>query len=263
LFGFGDLRTCSKLIDAAKQYEQGTEWCGLHEMHEVHCCPTVPLNLCALCPNGATAGDDFVPEYEGNNSTCKELIDYAKGHEMDSDYCGYIGKHIESYCCSTIENPCIICPNGTTVDGGDDFMPYATTDKDDATCGELIVVAKLYETESYVCGLHEMHEMYCCPTAPVNPCIVCPSGTSMLANEVPHQSTGSTMTCEEMKDIAMKYYESESQFCKWTKADESRCCPEHKPSPPSPEPVSGGARASVLVWCSLAFTLSTTLTIVL
>ncbi len=256
LFGFGDFRTCSKLIEAAEQYETGTEWCGLHEMHEAYCCPTVPLNPCALCPNGITSGDDFVPEYEGNNSTCKELIDYAKRHETDSDYCGYIGKNVESYCCF---NPCTICPNGATVDGGDDFKPYAITDEDNVTCGELIVVAKSYETESYVCGLHEVHEINCCPTAPVNPCIMCPSGVGMRANFVPHPFTGSTMDCTGMKDFATKF-ESESQFCKWTKAeDESLCCPP----PPSPEPVSGGARAFRLVERFLAFTFGTTFTIAL
>jgi hypothetical protein len=161
---------------------------------------------------------------------------------------------------STAENPCIICPNGTTVEDGDDFAPYAVTDEDDATCGELILIAKSHETESFGCGLHEMHEVYCCPTAPVNPCIMCPSGASLRADFVPNPFTGST--CEEMKAFAL-LFEAGSQFCKLTKADESLCCPEDKASPPSPEPVSGGASASGVVGCLLAFILYTTFTVAL
>ena len=57
----GDTTTCAELIDAAKQYEVGSEWCALSELHELYCCFTAPENPCTLCPNGATAGYVFVP----------------------------------------------------------------------------------------------------------------------------------------------------------------------------------------------------------
>ncbi|KAL3823875.1 hypothetical protein ACHAXA_005457 [Cyclostephanos tholiformis] len=267
LFGFGDVRTCSTLIEAATQYQPGTEWCALHEMHEVHCCPTVPEHPCALCPNGATAGDGFVPEYQGNTLTCKDLINDAENHEMESDYCGYIGKTVESYCCpsnpsptqsptdysevtwSTAENPCIICPDGATAE--DDYRPYAS-DGDDSTCGELINSAKSYETESIWCGLRELDAVECCPTPPVDPCIICPTGAMFQEEFVPRQSTGSTMTCKEKKDFA-SLFESGSQFCKLTKSDESLCCPEYNASTDE----SGAASAFGLVgfvFVSMVFT---------
>ncbi len=34
LFGFGDTRTCGDLIQAVKQYNTGSNWCRLNEMHE-------------------------------------------------------------------------------------------------------------------------------------------------------------------------------------------------------------------------------------
>jgi hypothetical protein len=89
---------------------------------------------------------------------------------------------------------------------------------------------------------------------------MCPSGASLRADFVQNPFTGSTY--EEMKAFAL-LFEAGSQFCKLTKADELLCCPEDKAPPPSPEPVSGGASASGLVGCLLAFILYTTFTIAL
>ena len=255
LFGFGDSRTCGDLIEAAKQYNTGSEWCGLSEMHELHCCPTVPVNPCIICPNGATAGDDFVPQYEGNTLTCKDIIDYDNQYEAESDYCGFIGKYDELYCCPeedvmstpsptlspaegsegtvhTADNPCIICPDGATA--GDDFAPY-TDSGNSMTCGELIDAAKSYEAQSAWCGLRNLDAVYCCPTAPANPCIICPFGAFAGDDFVLRPSTGSTTTCREIIDLAMRF-ESGSQYCKLNEADEALCCPLVEGSTVAPSP---------------------------
>jgi trypsin len=265
LFGFGDSRTCGDLIEAAKQYNTGSEWCGLSEMHELHCCPTVPENPCIICPNGATAGDDFVPQYEGNTLTCKDIIDYDNQYEAESDYCGFIGKYDELYCCPeedvmstpsptlspaegsegtvhTADNPCIICPDGATA--GDDFAPY-TDSGNSMTCGELIDAAKSYEAHSAWCGLRSLDAVYCCPTAPANPCIICPFGAFAGDDFVLRPSTGSTTTCREIIDLAMRF-ESGSQYCKLNEADEALCCPlvEGITVAPSPTEITSSSPTS-------------------
>ena len=97
----GDSRTCADLIEWAKLYEIGSDECGNSELHELHCCYTAPENPCIICPNGATAGDDYVPEYEENSvtrGTCKDLIDGAKRFESESDACGLYDIDV-AYCC--------------------------------------------------------------------------------------------------------------------------------------------------------------------
>ncbi|KAL3823874.1 hypothetical protein ACHAXA_005456 [Cyclostephanos tholiformis] len=294
LFGFVDSRTCAELIEAAKQYETGTKWCGMNEIHEVHCCPTIPDNPCNICPNGATAGDDFVPEYQGNTLTCKDIITYTALHETESDYCGYIGKIDESYCCpaegnistplptqspaddseattSTAENPCIICPDGATAVEGDDFAPYADSGNT-MTCGELIDAAKSYEAGSAWCGLREVDAVYCCPVAPVDPCIICPFGAFAGDDFVPRPATGTSTTCKEIINFAM-LFESGSHHCKLSEADESLCCPlaandtatfpspvftVQSPTATSPaESESGGASAYRLIGFAMVSIVST------
>ena len=88
----GDSRTCTVLIDEARMYKIGSDDCGYSELHELHCCYTAPENPCIICPDGATAGDDYVPEDAGNSvgrATCKEFIDGAKRFESESDVCGF------------------------------------------------------------------------------------------------------------------------------------------------------------------------------
>ena len=283
----GDPSTCAEIIEHFTLFETASDFCGVIGKGEgLHCCPTMPESPCIICPNGATAGDDFFPPYEGNTLTCKDLIVYANQYEAESVYCGFLGKYDELYCCPeedvmstpsptlspaegsevtvhTAENPCIICPDGATA--GDDFAPY--TDRGNSmTCGELIDAAKSQEAQSYWCGLCIVDAVYCCPVTPVDPCIICPFGAFAGDDFVLRPSTGSTKTCREIIDFAM-LFESGSQYCKLNEADEALCCPPVEgimvaPNPmeitaPSPnlsptsvspaEPDSGGASASRLV----------------
>jgi hypothetical protein len=98
----GDLRTCADLIDEAKLYETGSYDCGYYELDKQHCCFTAPQNPCIICPDGATAGDDYVPEYSGNSEnsyTCLELIDWALDFESGSDACEFLFDIDVAYCC--------------------------------------------------------------------------------------------------------------------------------------------------------------------
>jgi hypothetical protein len=56
------------------------------------------VNPCIICPDGATAGDDYVPDYEGNTLTCSDLIGGAKQFESGSDACVWYDIDV-AYCC--------------------------------------------------------------------------------------------------------------------------------------------------------------------
>ena len=251
---------------------QGLICADYQRLKNSHAAPTVPENPCIICPDGVTAGNDYVPEYEGNTATCSELIEYAKQYESGSVACGLFDIDRE-HCCPTdpvVDNTCIICPDGATA--GDDFVPEAYRDSK-LTCGDLIYAAESYEADSAWCELSYVDAVYCCPTAPVNPCIICPFGAFAGDDFVPRESSGSTMTCKELIDFA-KLFESGSYHCDLIETDEALCCPlvVNTTSAPSPveslasspssgpistqsptsaspaEPPSGGASASGLVW---------------
>ena len=98
-----DPSNCGELIDAAREYETGSEECALSEAHELYCCPTASDDPCIICPNGATI-DDLVPDTStdivtGSTMTCKELIDNAALFERESDYCEIFGVVDKEDCC--------------------------------------------------------------------------------------------------------------------------------------------------------------------
>lgn len=113
----GDSRTCVQLVTDALTIDSGTEDCGWAEYDiKLECCFTEPSNSCNVCPDGATAGDDYVPEYEGNTLTCKELIEGATLFESGSDACA-LHDIDAKYCCPTLTtaNP---TPDPKTSSGG-------------------------------------------------------------------------------------------------------------------------------------------------
>jgi hypothetical protein len=218
----GDLRTCLDLIDEAKLHEKGSDDCGWSELHELYCCFTAPEDPCIICPDGATAGDDYVPEYAGNSvtrATCKDIIELAKRFESDSDACGLYDIDV-AYCCpSEVGNKCIICPDGTAIG---DFSPYAK-DGDSRTCADLIEEAKLHEVGSDDCAMSEVDEINCCFTTPENPCIICPNGATAGDDYVP-EIEGNTSACSEVIQSA-QLLESESDACRLASIFTAYCCP--------------------------------------
>ena len=260
----GDLRTCADLIDEAKLYETGSDDCGWFEFKELYCCYNKPENPCNICPDGATAGDYYVPEYEGNSvnrKTCKEIIENAKYLESGSDACGLYDLDV-AYCCppmpvddsavaptttastlgtgTGVDNLCIICPDGTDID---DFAPYADSG-DLRTCADLIDEAKLYETGSDDCGWFEFKELYCCYNKPENPCNICPDGATAGDYYVPEYEGNSVnrKTCKEIIENA-KYLESGSDACGLYDLDVAYCCP--------PMPVDDSAVAPTTIVSTL------------
>jgi hypothetical protein len=245
--GMGDVEpngentgTCAELIDAAKLYETGSLDCASAEVHQLSCCYTEPKNPCIICPNGATAGVDFVPQF-AYALTCGELIEGALLLETECDICELFGDLYKPYCCppatptptptptttptesptqtSTDMNPCIICPNGVDTGMGD--APYG---ENTGTCAELIDAAKLFKTGSWGCAWAESSAISCCPAAPENPCIICPNGvhTGMGDVEPIVEISG---TCADNIDYA-KRFETGSDYCGLVgELYESYCCP--------------------------------------
>ena len=249
--------TCVELVRFAQYFESGSYMCGASEIDELSCCPTELEDPCLICPNGATAGNDFIPnDEEGGLLSCSDLIEIASYFETGSSFCGVQGEIHESLCCSTatptvVDNTCIICPGGATE--GDDYTPYTDADGEfpimisgmkgnPSTCAELIDTAKQYEPGSEGCAASEIHELYCCPSVPEDPCIICPNGVTHPEGDdhVPNAPTditdGSQMTCGELI-YGAALLETESDYCRvYGEIDESDCCPPEVTPAPTPMP---------------------------
>jgi hypothetical protein len=177
---------------------------------------------CLVCQDGATAGDDFAPfAADGVNSTCVDLIEEIKGFDAESDGCMIGGEEVKSSCCPPpLENPCIACPNGITA--GNDFAPYAEGGYL-VSCKELIDFYGDFDVESDECLEKNWDEALCCPTTPVNPCIICPDGLIAPEDFFPFRDS---QTCKGNIDTG-KLIETESKACKeWGPYYEILCCPD-------------------------------------
>ncbi len=177
---------------------------------------------CLVCQDGATAGDNFAPfAADGVNATCFDLIEEIKGFDAESYGCMIGGEEIVYWCCpAPLENPCVACPDGITV--GDDFAPYADGGYL-VSCKELIEGFSLSETESDECLEKNWDEALCCPTAPKNPCIICPGGLTAPEDFIPFFDS---QTCKQNIDTA-KLIEAESKACKESGPYyEILCCPD-------------------------------------
>ncbi len=131
-------------------------------------------NPCIVCPNGATAGDNYVPEYEGNTATCLELIEGAKQFESGSDSCGLYD--VVTYCCPPEETSvCIFCPSGLS--NPDLILPT----NDGVTCGMTLTYASSIVETDPDCATLILAEVLCCAPIPIvvdNTCVVCPGGAT-------------------------------------------------------------------------------------
>jgi hypothetical protein len=140
---------------------------------------------CTFCPNGVTVAD-FSTSFG-----CSNIITGLSLIESESDTCTLFGGGYEYFCCPPpTENPCNICPNGTTV--GDDFVLSGIG----ITCVYLINQAILRETGSVFCGYAEAYEIYCCPevTAATTVIPVEETITSVTATAIPEIDGGTATT---------------------------------------------------------------------
>jgi hypothetical protein len=232
--GDGDGRTCAQLIQEALTVESGTDDCGWAEFDEIFCCYTSPTNPCIICPDGATAGDDFVPEIEGNTLTCAVLIEFSILFASESDSCRLYGSVLPE-CCPP--STCVICPNGPST-GLDDYAPYAI-DGDGRTCAELIQEALTIESGTEDCGWAELNDgIECCYSEPANTCIICPDGvTASLGDDYVPEYDNNTATCADLITGAMRF-ESGLDACGLYDIDAAFCCPPGMTTPPTPTPTT-------------------------
>jgi hypothetical protein len=110
-----DSRTCEDLINATLTFDADSEMCLVYaKQDEYKCCPSSTTefnNYCNICPDGITAGDDFVPwtGYE----TCKDLVENAKIYENGSVGCNFY-KGFEMSCCPRAGTVSENTPSSTT-----------------------------------------------------------------------------------------------------------------------------------------------------
>jgi hypothetical protein len=169
--------TCSDLLDYyAANFDAKYALCTVGRRAsdiESRCCPSVANNPCTICPDGATAGKEFVP-YSAKNRTCEDLINATLTFDADSEMCLVHAKQDEYKCCpsSTTEfnDYCNICPDGITATAGEFFIPWSA----EWACKHLVQNAKIYENGTVGCNYYKGYEVSCCPRAEHTP----PSTTS-------------------------------------------------------------------------------------
>lgn len=173
-----DSTMCSDLISRVElMLESDSAQCIVGLGHDIEhlCCPPVVENPCVICPDGASAGTEFVPyANDGGTQTCREIIEAYMLVEAGSENC-IQGGVSEANCCPPVsylmpalglgertgpEHPCEICYTaGATVAGGNTFSPFSTS----SSCGELIGYAKVTAAGSDACQFFEGYECSCCP----------------------------------------------------------------------------------------------------
>lgn len=95
-----DSRTCEDIINTTLTFDAESEMCLVYaKYNEYKCCPgsTTAINdYCNICPDGITAGDDFIPW--SSFDTCKQLVQNAKIYENGTVGCNF-HKGYEVSCC--------------------------------------------------------------------------------------------------------------------------------------------------------------------
>ncbi len=219
---WGDNKTCKEAVDSFAVYGAESEMCAFKNSIKVNCCPTTTKNPCIMCPDGATAGDDFAPyaEYEDDPATCKDYIDDSTLYEEGTKMCEMSQKLVGHCCPTTLENPCIMCPDGATA--GDDFMPYAEGGNL-IPCKAIIEEYNFVDAGNFLCDKWKTwDEAGCCPTAPKNPCNICPDGLTVADDFFP---PGESQTCKQNIDT-LKLIETDSEICsKDGQYYKVLCCP--------------------------------------
>jgi hypothetical protein len=154
-----------------------------------------------------------------------QLIDALKLYELSDSFC--TPAFHEALCCPTVsEDPCIICPNGATVD--EDFFPYDMLGSNE-TCKELIDFAKFFESGSDYCAESELDESFCCPTEAENPCAICPGGITVTEYAINFGEF--SMPCDVLIEH-LAHFPLESDFCfEFGPVYGEACCPTETGDP--------------------------------
>jgi hypothetical protein len=101
-----DGRTCTDFIEATLTFDAESEMCHVWaKQDEFSCCPsntTTFDDYCNICPDGITAGNNFIP-WSSGSETCKQFVEDAKVYENGTVGCNYY-KGYEMSCCPRAEH---------------------------------------------------------------------------------------------------------------------------------------------------------------
>jgi len=200
-------------------------------------------NPCIICPNGITAGDDFVPNASsGNSMTCLELINSSTENESGSQTCIAFSSVYKISCCpaTTVPSPAedvnvaaqTKIPTETpTVDA---MTPAPTPGEDENVAAPTKTLTEtptvdamtLAPTTAPAADTTVATTTATSTLAPEvdDPCIICPNGITAGDDFVPNSSSGNSMTCLELINSSMDY-ESGSQMCSFGSLYKISCCP--------------------------------------
>lgn len=140
------------------------------------------VEICTFCPQGNSAGDDFIIPGSPDNTTCGQLRDYAayRGVKQNSDEC-QLWQPAEFFCCPSNDDEqssvisideamdaasngaaqdpslCSFCPTGISAE-----EDYVVPESGGTTCGQLYGYAKSLEDGSEMCQQVQLAEQVCC-----------------------------------------------------------------------------------------------------
>lgn len=114
---------CAEYIKGVLQFESESDVCTIQgKYYESSCCPVAAEDPCVICPDGASAGDDFAPYADaGDPRTCKEFIEVYTTFDAGSELCS-MGEVEEHYCC-----PAPTAPENPGATTGEILMQGGTT----------------------------------------------------------------------------------------------------------------------------------------
>jgi len=215
--------------------------------------------VCEFCPDGLTAGEDFVMP-TGDNATCGMAREFAESVPRENPACVTI-QLAQDVCCpapgeddATENDTTATTTAAPIVDDGTAVTEAPVTDDPiteapdieaspgancticngatvDTTinipgmglCQDVITSFAAFPSDDPKCDSFDLYEILCCPVAAAEPCLICPEGYALDA-EVEAQGTG--LTCGQISE----YSEEGTERCDFVKAEEndleivSACC---------------------------------------
>ncbi|KAL7545074.1 hypothetical protein ACHAWF_008437 [Thalassiosira exigua] len=224
-----DPAVCDDVVRSSRLHPAASESClALKSAHEPACCPdrnsSAPAasTLCEICPAGITTGG------EACEGLVAQLAETYGREGAESETCRAVRGEYEATCCPTdamapAEDPCLICPEGTTLDEDGTLAGDAS-----AGCHELIKSSELHAADSDECrALKPSFEASCCvASAPSeNPCLLCPGGIAVRDDSTfSIESSNAVATCLQSIELA-KTIDAGTDACTDMKTHEETCCP--------------------------------------
>ena len=121
---------CEDYVESTKAFEADSEECGFYLQGEQTCCPAEVENPCTICA-GATIDTSITIPDIGDCDTAIGMV--SSTMSADSPDCPYF-QLFEAVCCPIpATNPCSICPEGYTINGG-----AYVQDESGPTCSDVL-----------------------------------------------------------------------------------------------------------------------------